>query len=103
MALLTATLTISGAAQGDNLATVGSANGAALGDKGIREMIIVAPANAITYGTRIGASFTSTPTTVAANGTVTIGPFSGSAPTRTKEWFFKGTTNDVVKIFLVTQ
>jgi len=101
MSLITATLTFSGAAQGDNLATVALANGAALGDKGIREMILTAPAAAVTYGTQTGGTFTSTPSTIAGAATLTIGPFDGE-PTRTKEWYFKGTAAQVMNITLVT-
>lgn len=102
MSLVTVQLTISGAAQGDSLSGATDANGAALGDKGIRQMFIVAPAHAITYGPSIAGTFTSTPDTMAATTTRTIGPFDDE-PTRTKEWFFKGTTNDVVTITLVTK
>lgn len=102
MSLITATLTLTGAAQGDNLAAVASANGVALGDKGICQMIITAPAGAITYGTRgSNGNFTSTPDTIAANGQRVIGPFP-SSPTRTSEWYFKGTAAQVVTITLIT-
>lgn len=103
MALLTATLTIAAGAGGNNLATVGSANGVALGNKGIRYMFITAPAHAITYGPQVSGSFTSTPASLAATLTLAIGPFNGDAPTRTSEWYFKGTTNDVINFLLVTQ
>lgn len=103
MALITAQLTLTGAAQGDSLAAIASANGVALGDKGIRQMKIDAPAAAITYGTRTGATFTTTPGTVAGAASLTIGPFSGDSPTRTSEWFFKGTAAQVVTLTLVTQ
>jgi hypothetical protein len=101
MSLITVQLTLSGAAQGDNLATVGLANGVAVGDKGICQMIITAPAAAITYGTQTGGTFTSTPDTIAGGATRVIGPFP-SSPTRTKEWFFKGTAAQVVTITLIT-
>lgn len=103
MALLTATLTIAAGAGGNNLATVGSANGVALGNKGILYMLIATPAHTITYGPQVSGSFTTTPATGAASATITIGPFSGSAPTRTSEWYFKGTTNDVITFTIITQ
>jgi hypothetical protein len=102
MALITAQLTLTGAAQGDNLASVALANGAALGDKGIRHMVITAPAANITYGPQVNGTFTTTPDTIVATKTQIIGPFSGDAPTRTKEWFFKGTSSQVVTITLIT-
>lgn len=102
MSLVTVQLTLTGAAQGDSLSAALDANGVALGDKGIQQMHIVAPAAAITYGRRYGATFTSTPGTVAGAGTLDIGPFSGGEPTRTSEWFFKGTAAQVVTITLVT-
>ena len=103
MAIITATLTLTGAAQGDNFATIALANGVALGDKGIRHMILTAPAAAVTYGTRDSTgTFTSTPGTIAGAAVLTIGPFSGAEPTRTKEWYFKGTAAQVLNITLVT-
>lgn len=102
MSLVTVQLTITGAAHGDSLSAAVDANGVALGDKGIRQMFITAPAHSITYGPSIGASFTSTPDTMAAAATRTIGPFDDE-PTRSKEWFFKGTTNDVVNLTIVTK
>lgn len=102
MSLVTVQLTISGAAQGDSLSAAIDANGVALGDKGIQQMVITAPAHSITYGRRYSGTFTSTPGNMVAAAVLTIGPFSGDEPTRTSEWFFKGTTNDVVNITLVT-
>lgn len=102
MALITAQLTLTNAAQGDSLSAAALANGAALGDKGIQHMILTAPAAAVTYGPRIGGTFTSTPGTIAGAATLAIGPFSNDAPTRTSEWFFKGTNAQVLNITLVT-
>ena len=101
MALITVQLTLSGAAQGDQLSTVGQSNGVAVGDKGICQMIVTSPAAAITYGPQFGGTFTSTPDTMAGATTRVIGPFP-SSPTRTKEWFFKGTAAQVVTITLIT-
>lgn len=102
MPLITAKLTLTTAAQGDSLSADALANGVALGDKGIQHMILTAPAAAVTYGPRIAGTFTSTPGTIAGAGVLTIGPFSNGEPTRTTEWFFKGTNGQVLNITLVT-
>lgn len=101
MALITATLTLTGAAQGDSLATVALANGVALGDKGICQMLITAPAAAITYGPQIGGTFTTTPDTIAGGASRLIGPFP-SSPVRTKEFYFKGTATQVITLTIIT-
>lgn len=101
MALITVQLVLTGAAQGDSLSAALDANGVALGDKGIQQMHIVAPAGAITYGRQYNGTFTSSPGNIAGAGTLDIGPFFDE-PTRTKEWFFKGTAAQVVTITLVT-
>ena len=102
MALKTVTLTLTGAAQGDNLASVGLSNGVALGNKGIQHMLILAPASAITYGPQISGTFTSTPGTIAGAGSLLIGPFSNSGPSSTNEWYFKGTLSQVVTFLIIT-
>jgi hypothetical protein len=71
--------------------------------KGVRQMIIQNTAqNSAIYIGDSDVSATDYGHTLAAEGIVTIGPFSGDAPLNTKEVYIAGTENDVVHILLIT-
>lgn len=104
MALVTFTVTLTGGTD-SVIGTASSANGSQMTDKGIRQMIISNPSGngTLSYGTAPGGTITSTLATLAAGSTVAvIGPFSNSAPTRLKEWYFKGTNTNVITVTLIT-
>lgn len=72
---------------------------------GIRHLIIQNPAanDTVYIGDSTVAFMVHYSYAVAAGETVSIGPFSGSAPTNTDEYYVVGTENDVVHCVLITQ
>ena len=103
MSLETASLTLA-SASGDSLATVATQNGSALGDKSILHMIVTNTAGngVVQIGLQFSGSFTTTPWPIADGAVLTIGPFSGAGPLRTKEVFFKGTAGKILSITIIS-
>lgn len=103
MALVTFKVTLTGGTD-SAIGAASSANGVQMTDKGIRQIIITNPTGngTLSYGTAPAGTFTTTPASLAAGASVTLGPFNGSAPARLKELFLKGTLNNVINITLIT-
>lgn len=103
MALLTINVVMDGNA--DVLSkSPASANGVAPGDKGVQQLILSNPVGngAVQYGPAPGGTFTSTPGSIAAGASVTLGPFSASAPIRLSEIFVKGTNTQTLNVTVIT-
>lgn len=103
MALITFNVAMDGNA--DQLSgALATANGAAVGDKGVRQLILSNPVGngTVQFGPAPGGTFTTTPASIAAGATVTLGPFSNSAPVRLKEIFVKGTNTQTLNGTLIS-